>query len=138
MPDFAGSYFFVPNQSRQDREAGSIGRCPSGRPEGVRPQIEDGSGPGLPTAVRLGIGGVKFVKDAIVFVENEHMAVARRSRPTFNLRIRGYRVRPGIALVGIIKRDNHFLLSPRYDIIRDSDGTAIPGAGPKIRVKTRG
>ena len=61
MSDFPGGHFFETDQTRQDREAGGIGRGPGFRPQFIGIQIELGTGPGLPGSVGLRPGIVQLV-----------------------------------------------------------------------------
>ena len=46
----------VADQAGQNGQAGSVRRCPAGRPKLVTGEVIDGAGAGMPGAVRLGIG----------------------------------------------------------------------------------
>ena len=129
------AHLVVAHQAGQDGQAGRVGRGPAVGPQGVGREVEDGARAGLPAVARL-VGVVHLVEQLVVGVEHEHVAVAGAVGAALDGRVGRDRVRPGVALVGVVERDRHLGLRAGNDHVRDADRAAVP-VGAEVGVETR-
>src|SRR5690606_5661713 len=138
MLDRAGPDLVEPDQTRQDGQAGRVGRRPTIRPQVVTGKVEDGSGARLPRTVRLPLGIEHLVEDTIVHVHGEHVTVAARRHTsrwsTLDRGVRGYGIRARVALVVVVERHVDSRLARVHGDVRDPDGRALPESRPEVRV----
>ena len=69
--DDPGCQFFTTRQPRQDRQASRIRRSPTGRTQGIRAQIKNSPGTGLPGSVSALAGIPSFIKQAVIFIHDQ-------------------------------------------------------------------
>src|ERR1035438_4859333 len=83
VPDLAGYDFVVTDQAREYGQTSGIGRCPRGRPQSVRQQVKDGPRTALP-ARRLREGIVDLIKDAVIGINRDDVAISRAGTTAFD------------------------------------------------------
>src|SRR6185312_6476411 len=113
--DFAGDDFLVTNQPREDRQSRRVGGGPPGRAQRIAVQIEYRARPGVPAAVGIRIGGEELVQLAAIAIDDQHVPIAAGRGAPFDRRVGRHRVRPGVALVGVIEADRDAGLAARND-----------------------
>ncbi len=68
----------------------------------------------------------QLVELPVVLIEHQHMPVALRLRPAFDVGIRRNGIRPRIALIRVFKSDGHLRLIAAHDVIRNPSRLPLP------------
>ncbi len=136
MRDDAGLHLVVAHESREDRQAGRVGRCPAGRSQRVRVEVPDRPRPCGRTR-RAVLRVVELVEGARRRVDHDGVAVAGGVLTAFNGRRRAERIRPWVALVGVLERDGHPGLRRGHDGIGNAVGSRRVARGPEVGMQVR-
>ena len=79
-------------------------------------------------------GREQLEEPGVAAIDDQNMAITAGVRASLDRSVRWNRVGPGVALIGILKRDGHFRLACRHHRVGDS--TRVPLIdGAKIRMK---
>src|ERR1035438_7073282 len=120
VPDLAGYDFVIPDQARKYGQTSSIGRGPRGRPQSLRQQVKDGPRTALP-ARRLRKGIVDLIKDAVIGINRNDVAISRAGTTAFDGGGEWDGVRARVAFTLIGKGGRIFGLRSWNRYIRDTD-----------------
>ena len=125
--------FIVTDQAGEDGQARRVGRSPARRTRGIRVQVKDRAGTGLPAAAG-GERGVQLIQFPVVTVNHQHVPVALSIQPALDGRVGRDGVGAGVAFVGIVKRHGDAGRVPGDDHIGDAEWPPVV-AGPEVRVQ---
>ena len=137
MQNLARRHFVVAHQARKNRQTGGIGRGPSSRTKRIRFQIEDRARSGMPASIRLRMGVVEFVENAVALVDHQHVTIAGVTGPGPALygRVGRYRISAVIAFVVVVESDVDLRLAAGNGDEGNADRCALIEARTEIRVR---
>ncbi len=130
VADLPAQDFLIAHQARQDRQTRRVRGGPGVRAQGVRVQVPDRAGAGVPAPARI-TRIVELIQGAGAAVHDQDVMVTAVLDPG----IAGDRIGPRVRFIQIIKGDGHLGRPRADDVIRNPDRAAIPRAGAKIHVK---